>query len=373
MSRFSTYLLKQMSSAVLLITLMLGGMAWITQAVHLLELIGGQADSIGSYLRLTLVTIPRLLAYILPISLFCGVLYSLNKLRQESELIVMSATGSSQWQLAAPALFLALITSIIVLTMNLWFSPMGLKILREYRHEIQNNLAGTLVKEGTFHNPAPRLTIHNRGKAKDGTYRGLLLHDARDINNVTSYIAREGAILRTDEAVKFILMDGTIHTHNSGGPANVLDFKEYIYDLSSIIPPKKAIYYTIKERYFHELLNPDESRPYDRVNRGKMIATAHNHIASFLTPFALVLICLATILTSTMGHRKQRKRLIIGAAIALLFWLADFGIVGIASGHPAYIALIYALPIITITCTLIWLLTASDINRRLRQKSNPMG
>lgn len=363
MSRFSIYLLKQMSGPVLLITLMLAGMAWVTQAVRLLEVVAGQTDNALTYFKLTTLTMPRMLAYVLPISLFGGVLYSFNKLTQESELIVMSATGRSRWQLATPALILASIIGTLVLTINLWLSPMSLKILQDYQHNIQNDLAGTLVKESSFHNPANRLTIHSKSKAEDGTYRGLILHDARDQKNIISYIAREGALVRTDKASKFILIDGTIHAHNVDGPPNVVNFKEYVYDLSSIIQPKGSIRYPIKARYLSELLQPDISNEYNRHNKNKMIATGHYRIADFMLPFALVLICLATILTGTLNRHGQGKRLVVGASIALTFRLASFSTLVAVSNNLELLPLIYALPALTIVLALIWLLGGSDIYR----------
>lgn len=370
MSRFSIYLLKQMSAPVLLITLMLGGMAWIIQAVKLLELVAGQGVSTLTYLGLTFLSMPRMLVYILPIALFCGVLYSLNKLTQESELIVMSATGRSHWQLAKPALLLAIMVAVIITSINFWLSPLSLKTLRDYRHQIQNDLAGTLIKEGTFHNPATRLTVHSKSRAPDGTYRGILLHDARDPKNITSYIAREGALVKTDNDTKFLLIDGTIHTQNSNGAPNVLDFKEYIYDISSVIQPKKNVHYSISERYVGDLLQPDMNKNYDRTHHQKMIARAHGKFSDFFTPFALILICLATILTGTMSRRGQSKRNVIGSALALTFSLLSFWTLGVASNSLTYLPLIYGLPCFTIGAALIWLVTAPDLDH-LRQKLTP--
>ncbi len=42
MSRYALYTARQLLGPILLITLMLGGMGWIIQAVRLLELLGGQ-------------------------------------------------------------------------------------------------------------------------------------------------------------------------------------------------------------------------------------------------------------------------------------------------------------------------------------------
>lgn len=374
MSRYALYTARQLLGPILLITLMLGGMGWIIQAVRLLELLGGQTDSILTYFGLTLLTLPRILGIILPISLFCGTLYGLNKMTQDSELIVMSATGQSRWDLTKPALWVAGAIMLIMLFFSLWLSPLSMQKLRDYRYAIQNDFARTLIKEGAFHNPAKKLTIHSRYKEDNGTYHGLLLHDARQARKPITYVAREGAIIENQDTPKFLLIDGSIHTPTDNGPTNVLMFKEYVYDLSAIAPPSGELVYEIKERFPADLFQPDLSKSYDRVFQNKLIATAHNHFAEIFHPFAFALICFATILTGTMNRQGQSKRLIYGSGVALLYKLISFALLGLASNNNAYIWVLYAFSASGMVGAALWLHFAPDTNRffnRLRASQAP--
>ncbi len=355
MSRYSLYITRQLVGPILLITFMLGGMGWIVQAVRLLELIGGQTDSVTAYFGLTLLTLPRIMGVILPIALFCGTLYGLNKMTQDSELIVMSATGRSRWQLTIPALAIAGVVTAIVMVINLWLSPLSMQKLRDYRHLIANDLARTLIKDGAFHNPTKKLTVHSRYRSEDGTYHGLLLHDARQHDSITTYIAREGAIVYSKNKPKILLIDGSIHTSSNRGSVNILNFKEYVYDLSTIAPTRGKIIYEVKERYITDLLNPDESKGYDKFFKEKLIATGHSHFAETTHSFALVLICFATILTSTMNRLGQNRRLLIGGGIAIIFKLLSFSMLGIASNNNQYIWALYAIGMTTCIGAAIWL------------------
>ncbi|MGC6511678.1 MAG: LptF/LptG family permease [Parvibaculales bacterium] len=362
MPRYSLYITRQLLGPILLITVMLGGMGWIIQAVRLLELLGGQTDSVLTYFGLTLLTLPRILAMVIPIALFCGTLYGLNKMTQDSELLVLSATGISRWQLTFPALGIAAIVTAVVLACTLWLSPLSLQKLRDHRHAVQNDLARTLIKDGAFHNPAKKLTVHSRYRGEDGTYHGLLLHDARQADSIVTYVAREGAIIYSDDTPKMLLIDGSIHTPSDNGPTNILRFKEYVYDMSAIAPPAGKIVYEIKERYIQDLLHPELNRGYDKVFANKLIATGHNHLAETLHAFAYVLICFATILTSTMSRLGQNKRLLIGGGIALSFKLTSFGILGLASNNNDYIWAMYAVSMLTCIAAAGWLHFAPDRN-----------
>ena len=101
---------------------------------------------------------------------------------------------------------------------------------------------------------------------------------------------------------------------------------------------------------------------YDKVFEKKLIATGHNHFAEALHAFAYVLICFATILTSTMSRLGQNKRLLLGGGIALSFKLVSFGFLGVASNNNDYIWLLYTVGVLTCVSAAIWLHFAPDRN-----------
>ena len=86
----------------------LGGLAtltsviWVTQALKQLDLMTSKGQTILVFLTITGLGLPFLTAIIAPVALFASVLYCLNKLNGDSELIVMSAAGVSPRRLLAP-------------------------------------------------------------------------------------------------------------------------------------------------------------------------------------------------------------------------------------------------------------------------------
>ena len=67
------------------------------------EAVNGGAP-LSLFLTLVILTMPGIVAVVLPIILFVAVAFVYNKLTVESELIVLRALGLSQWRLAQPAL-----------------------------------------------------------------------------------------------------------------------------------------------------------------------------------------------------------------------------------------------------------------------------
>ena len=75
--------------------MVLTGVVWVTQALRQIDLITSKGQTILLFLMMTGLALPSLVAIIAPVALFAGILYTLNKLNGDSELVVMAASGVS--------------------------------------------------------------------------------------------------------------------------------------------------------------------------------------------------------------------------------------------------------------------------------------
>src|SRR5271154_4362240 len=107
MHQYSKYIARHLVNSTLLITFSLTSIVWLTQALRFIDFIVNQGVSVVIFVKLTLLLIPSLVLMILPPSLFCAVMFVYNKLKTDSELIVMQAAGISRWRLAIPAMQVA--------------------------------------------------------------------------------------------------------------------------------------------------------------------------------------------------------------------------------------------------------------------------
>ena len=95
MSRISIYVIKEISSSFLFIFSLITLVVWLSQALRNLELLSNDSVSIASYSFYSILLIPKLSIITIPISIFLAIIFALNKLRMDSEMIIFGSTGNS--------------------------------------------------------------------------------------------------------------------------------------------------------------------------------------------------------------------------------------------------------------------------------------
>ena len=172
MYQYSKYIVKNLTHSTLLITLSLTSIVWLTQALRFIDFIVNQGVSIMVFLQLTILLIPSLLLLILPPALFCSVIFVYNKLKLDSELIVLQAAGLSRLRLASPAAQVAVGVALITYFIAMVLQPVSYTRFRDMQSFLKNNYASILLQEGVFSNPVKGLTVFIRERNKDGNRDG---------------------------------------------------------------------------------------------------------------------------------------------------------------------------------------------------------
>ena len=114
MSRYDRYVLSQFLLFFGFFALVLVAVFWINRAVVLFDRLIGDGQSALVFLEFTALTLPNLIRMVLPMAAFAAAVYVTNRLKAESEITVMQATGSSPWRLARPALGFGLLTALMM-------------------------------------------------------------------------------------------------------------------------------------------------------------------------------------------------------------------------------------------------------------------
>jgi lipopolysaccharide export system permease protein len=103
MGIFARYVFRQAFAALALILASLAGVVWIAVALKQLNLITSQGQDAWTFLIMTTLALPNLVALIAPIALLIATIHTLNRLNGDSELIVLTASGASPWTAARSA------------------------------------------------------------------------------------------------------------------------------------------------------------------------------------------------------------------------------------------------------------------------------
>ncbi|HRJ12878.1 MAG TPA: LptF/LptG family permease, partial [Alphaproteobacteria bacterium] len=177
MMLLTRYLLRQESMAILLITIVITGAVWFSQSLRLLELVVEGGAPLLVFFEMMLLVLPSFLVPIIPISLFLGLLFIMQKLLQDQEWIVMQGIGLGPFQLARPALLLAAGVMVLHWGISIDLAPSAQRELRFQRRLVQTDYAGALLREGTFNAIGSNMTIYVRERKGSNLFHGILIHD----------------------------------------------------------------------------------------------------------------------------------------------------------------------------------------------------
>jgi lipopolysaccharide export system permease protein len=293
------------------ITLSLTGIVWLAQSLRFIDLIVNQGLSVSLFLYLTVLLMPSLLSVVLPVALFCGVLYAYNRMMTESELVVLESAGISMQQLARPAIMVAAGLTLIGYIFTLVLQPLSYREFKDMQFFIRNNYASLLLQEGVFSNPVQNMMVYIRKRENDGILRGILVHDNSGHQPVTM-MARQGYLVKTDQGPQFILQDGNRQEVNHDtGQLSLLHFDRYTLNLSMYTETSDMRTREGQEMFVHELFNPPEGTHSELAQRYR--AEGHQRLTWPLYNMVLALLGAATMLCGEFNRRGNIRRLMAAA------------------------------------------------------------
>lgn len=347
MSGIPAYIFRQIGGPLLFFTFVLTGVIWLSQSLRMLDLVINQSQSAATYIYLTLLALPSLMALILPFALFCAVLYALNRLYTESELVVIWAAGFSRWAVAGPVLMIALVAMIIGYLFNLVVMPAGMREMKDRVFEIRADLVNTFVREGAFTNPIAGLTVYVGENNMGGDIRGILVHDARNPKGIATYMAQRGLLANTPSGPRLIMFQGNVQWLEGGvGRLKILGFEKYTFDLGQFDKQRDDSAREASERYIGELLNPEKT--VNDKQRRKFYSEAHNRLSGPLYCIVFALIGVMALVGGNFNRRGYGGRIALAMGAVLAARLPGFAFQQATNVAPDAAVLMYLWPLIWI-------------------------
>jgi len=280
MGSIGRYIFRTTLSAFLVILVSLTAVIWVTQALHDIDLVTSQGQSILVFVGITGLIIPLLILVIAPIALLIAIAHVLNKMSTDSEIIVMNAAGMSPWLLFRAFLSVAVVVSILVTAISAYFAPKGLRMLRDWLTEVSADVVTNLVQPGRF--------------VSNGQLAGIFLDDQRDPAQRVTMVADVGDLLDNANGTFLVLQKGMLQRFEAKerDPTMVV-FDRYAFDLSHVVPGSQATKYSIRERYLWQLLFPDPKDPLYVEQPNQFRAELHDRLIAPIYPLAFAVIAFA--------------------------------------------------------------------------------
>jgi lipopolysaccharide export system permease protein len=349
MYRYSKYIARHLVHSTLLITFSLTSIVWLTQALRFVDFIVNQGVSVMIFLKLTLLLVPSLMLMILPPALFCAVLFVYNKLKVDSELIVMQAAGLSKWRLSMPALQVASGVMLLTYIIALYLQPVSYRQFKDMQYFLRNNYASLLLQEGVFVNPVEGLTVFIRQRDDDGTLHGLLVHDNRQLQSPVTMMAEIGRLVETPEGPRFLLVNGNRQERREG-KISFLNFESYTLDISFYAQNMKNRQPDAQELFLPQLFHYDSA--LSAGENQKRYAEGHQRLLWPAYPLCLTLVALAALLSGQFNRRGHWQRIALAVAFGIVILFSAVGLRGLIATQPTLVLAGYAN--LLIPCLVAW-------------------
>ena len=349
MTLFSRYVFRQVANAFVIILVTLTTIVWLATALKQLDLIISQGQGFVLFLKMTVLSLPGLMALIAPNAMLMASLYTLDRMNGDSELIVMTAAGAPVWRIGAPFVVLASMVCVVILICNLWVMPASMRALRALITQVRTDVISQVLQPGRFSSTEPGLTFHIRDRSPTGDLLGLLVHDERDDKLVMSYLAERGRIISNDDGAYLVMFDGHVHRYEVKDPSKgvqIVAFDQYVLNISDFSPKDTSSKeLRPRERYLSELLKPDPNLLKNKGASGQLRTELHDR---FSTPFYPLLF--AFLAVAVLGHARTTResrwaQILVAAGIAVGLRVSGLTASNLVTLSAGATPLVYVIPI----------------------------
>jgi lipopolysaccharide export system permease protein len=343
MNGFTRYVFWQLFVGMVFMTAGLTSVIWLSQSLRFVELIVNRGVSVSTFAYLIILMLPNFLTIILPIALFCVIVFTYTKLIADRELVVMRAAGVSQTALAKPAVILALATVTLSYALNLNLVPNSYSMFRALQWDIRYNYSHILLKEGAFTDVIDGVTVYVRERANDGQLLGILVHDQRVPSKPITLMASKGALVVGDKGTRVAMFTGSRQSVDTKTKKlSILYFDRYVIDLGKNKGSTEGRDREARERSLNELLDIKNAKGVADRDIGKFIVEAHKRLFSSLYPLGYTMIALACLISGGFSRRNQNRQVLLSVLLMVAVQATALGLENVVSKNLNLIPLLYA-------------------------------
>jgi lipopolysaccharide export system permease protein len=345
MGRLDRYLFSTAAIAFLAVLGSLTTLVWLTQVLRRFDLLATQGQSFVSFFNITVLSLPMLMLVIAPIALFIAIVFTLNRLSADSELIVISAAGVSRWSIFRPLFIVTMIVATFTIAVSAEVGPWTLRALRDQLAKVNADIVSNVAIPGRFMTMDRALTFHIRERGPNGLMLGIFVYDARNPEAETTYIAERGRITQSEDTTFLILDQGLMQRRQGQTKSpSFVEFQRYAFDMSQLATGP-TVFYRATDRPLYDLIYVDEKDDVYKQDPGRFRAELHKRLSSPLLPIAGFILAFA-FLGEARTTRQNRGLAMGGAALAFgIVQILGFGTQGLIAKNASMVWISYAVPL----------------------------
>jgi len=365
LSVFDRSIIKNITIATVFVALTLSVIIFLTQSLRFLELVIEAGASSAAFWQLTLLALPRFFEVILPLALMAGTIFVYARMISDSEMVVLRGAGFSALNLSRPAIVVAIIVVVILMSITMYVGPKSLSKMQEMRQVIKSQFSMLFLKEGVFNQIGSGLTVYIREKDNAGELRGILIHDGRDSSkNPSTVIARRGVLVSQEDGFEVLVYEGSRQEYDSDKKVlNRLNFDSYSLALPNSDEVRQR-WSEPDERTIFALLNPDLNDPKDVKNLRALQLEIHKR---FISPFLAVcfaLVSCAFLLLGPYSRRGQTMRITMAVVCVAVLQGVYLSLFNMAQDSNVGLVLMYLIVFVPSVLSIFMLSHVSENFRR---------
>ncbi len=293
------YFLRQLIAIFIMLLLVLTGLAWMVQIMSMMKFLLSYGVDLGSFIGMTAMMIPFIMSIIVPFVTFIAVIFIYNKLISDNEITVMAASGISPRQLAMPALYFAMVLTLLHLVLSTWIVPATQAKFYDTQWNLRYGMAHMKLQEGAFTELNDGLVVYV-DKVSGYDLAQVMLSDRREDNSWQTIFAEKGKLISTPRGLSIVMSNGSLQA--TGNAMVTGTFDTFDMDLN-IVDKGENTSYRVRRVPTDMLIKSVVDSP--DVKRHKTVLTElSNRLLMPLMNLILAALCVCVLLRSSLLRRR---------------------------------------------------------------------
>lgn len=361
MAKFDRYLISQLMVQFGFFALVLVMIYWVNRAVLLFDQLIANGHSALVFLEFSALTLPNVIRLVVPIATFAASVFCANRLASDSELVVVQSTGFSPYRLARPVLVFGIMVGLMLSILTHFLVPASLVQLAERRVEIETNSTARFLQEGVFLHPSDGITFYVKDISANGAMNSIFLSDNRDVDQQTSFSAKQAVLFAGEDGPKLIMINGMIQNlDTSTQRLTTTQFSEFVLDLAPLIKGIGKRSQNPTQLPTSVLLNPSEQDISDaNSTRANFLQAGHERFAQAIFSVALALIGFSSLLLGGFSRFGLWRQIFAALILFILLKTLDNVFNDIARQDPKNWPMTYASSVLGFLSAYLILLIAA--------------
>lgn len=346
MRRLDRYIFRQILRPFIFFVIVFTGVIWLTQSLRVIDTVVNNGQSAIVFLEFTALLLPMVLAIVLPVALFAAILFAINRLFTDSEIVVMLASGLSGTSILRSVVAFSMIVMMVVYLLTLYLMPSAQREMRDRITQIRGDVATAFIREGAFLAPVSGVTVYLRETGDNGEMFGVFVQDERDPAQQVTYTAERALLIRDETGTRLVMFDGIAQTHGADRTSealSILRFQQLAYDLTQFQQGGGNRARKPSEMFLPELFAITEEtagrRPVSEYR-----AEAHEALSAPLYVLALPLLGVAFVISAGFRRQGFAGRIVLAVIAALALRLCGLALKSAATGSEQLWPLLYVPP-----------------------------